>query len=168
MTAKDNAAAARVIRTVMPEFGCVGPNYSITDPEMEDLYATYSLPRSNYFVAEVLGADAGAVTDGKEPGKVIIACAGFAPLAGADPSICELRKMYALTAARGRGIGRQLMERCLAGARAAGFEVMYLETVTAMEDAAKFYAQYGFEYIDGPLGATGHSGCDLFMQRSLR
>ena len=75
--------------------------------------------------------------------------------------------MYALPEARGLGIGQRLMERCLTGAREAGFELMYLETVTAMEDAAKFYAQYGFKYIDGPMGATGHSGCDLFMTRSL-
>ncbi|NJC25995.1 hypothetical protein [Neolewinella antarctica] len=55
LTPADNGAAALVIRTVMPEFNCVGEGYSIQDPEMDDLYATYSLPRSGYFVTEMGG-----------------------------------------------------------------------------------------------------------------
>ena len=166
LTAADNEAAAAVIRTVMPEFGCVGPGYSIMDPEMEDLYGTYSKPRSGYFVAEVLGGEvAGAREVSEEPH--IIAVGGYAPLAGTDGEVCELRKMYALPEARGLGIGKQLMERCLAGAQAAGFTTMYLETVTAMTAAAAFYRKFGFRYIDGSMGATGHSGCDLFMVREL-
>ena len=169
LTAADNEAAARVIRTVMPEFGCVGPGFSIMDPEMEDLYGTYSRPRSGYFVAEVLGeaAGAGGVGEAQSLGSRIIAVGGYAPLAGADGDVCELRKMYALPEARGLGIGRRLMEACLAGARAAGFTTMYLETVTAMTAAAAFYRKFGFRYIDGALGATGHAGCDLFMVREL-
>ena len=168
LAAEDNEAAARVIRAVMPEFGCVGEGYSIQDPEMNDLHATYSLPRSGYFVAELLGADAGAEITGKEQSKgKIVATAGYAPLTGGPPDTCELRKMYALPEARGLGLGRELLAVCIAGARRAGFRVMYLETVTAMTAAAAFYQRHGFVYIDGPLGATGHSGCDLFMSLEL-
>ena len=45
---------------------------------------------------------------------------------------------------------------------------MYLETVTSMTTAAQVYRKYGFAPIDGPLGATGHSGCDRFMLKSFR
>ena len=199
LTAADNAAAAAVIRTVMPEFGCVGPGYSIEDPEMDDLFGTYSRARSGFYVLvnstalsasrpapaseQNSGAAAGAWTveaglrpaleqRGEEnashvPPGTIVGVGGYAPLAGTDGDICELRKMYLLPAARGYGGGRLIMNRCLAGARADGFTTMYLETVTAMTDAARIYRKYGFEYIDGPLGATGHSGCDLFMTRPL-
>ncbi|OAV44234.1 GNAT family N-acetyltransferase [Lewinella sp. 4G2] len=170
LTAADNAAAAAVIKTVMPEFGCVGPGYSIEDPEMDDLYGTYSKPRSNYFVVQDLGAAAGAGEVGKQPspppGK-LVAVAGYAPLTGGDPNVCELRKMYALPEARGLGVGQALLQQCLEGARKDGFKTMYLETVTAMRDAAAFYQKNGFRYVEGPMGATGHSGCDLFMVLDL-
>jgi putative acetyltransferase len=59
------------------------------------------------------------------------------------------------------------MDACLEGARAAGYTKMYLETVTAMKDAAEVYKKYGFEYLSWPMGDTGHGGCDLYMVRDL-
>ena len=157
----DNAAVATLIRAVMPEFGCVGPGFSIEDPEVDDMYGSYAAPRAGYFVVEDRATDAG----GGAPG--LFAVAGYAPLAGADAQTCELRKMYAYPAARGRGIGRALLDACVAGARAAGFTCMYLETHHAMTAAAELYARNGFEALGGPLGATGHSGCDRYMARAL-
>lgn len=144
----------------MPEFGCVGEGFSILDPEVDAMSAAYAAPRSGFFVVEA--------NDGGSPaGKTILAVAGYAPLVGGDAGTCELRKMYALPAARGRGAGRLLLEACLAGAKGDGFERMYLETVAAMTQAAELYRKHGFEYIDGPLGGTGHTGCDRFMVRGL-
>jgi putative acetyltransferase len=59
------------------------------------------------------------------------------------------------------------MDACLEGARAAGYTKMYLETVTAMKDAAEVYKKYGFEFLAWPMGETGHGGCDLYMDREL-
>ena len=39
------------------------------------------------------------------------------PLTGGDGTVCELRKMYLLPEARGKGGGKLIMEACLAGAR---------------------------------------------------
>ena len=170
ITPADNAAVARVIRTVMPEFGCVGENFSISDPEVDDMAAAYAAPRHGFFVVEgTLDGDIGAAAASSEGGMStrVLGCAGFAPLTGGDPTVCELRKMYMLPKGRGRGGGGLLMEACLAGARAAGFTRMYLETVTTMTDAAAVYAKYGFRYLDGPMGATGHGGCDRFMIREI-
>lgn len=58
---EDNAAMAHVIRTVMPEFNCVGEGFSINDPEVDDMAAAYSTARSAFFVVEELGANAGAM-----------------------------------------------------------------------------------------------------------
>lgn len=156
ITQADNQVVAAIIRAVMPEFGCVGEGYSINDPELEDMYGTYTQPRSAFYV----------LTDGSN-GDRPVGTGGYAPLAGTDGSICELRKMYLLPHARGRGGGKLILEQCLAAARADGFQQMYLETVTAMVTAARVYERYGFGNIDGPLGATGHSGCDRFMIRSF-
>lgn len=165
ITPEDNAAMAHVIRTVMPEFNCVGENFSITDPEVDDMAGAYSGERSAFFVVEDTGAAAGAKSV-KEKAKVL-GGAGYAPLTGGDGTVCELRKMYVLKEGRGRGAGRLLMDACLAGAKAAGFTHIYLETVTAMEDAAAVYKKNGFEYLDGPMGDTGHGGCDRWMIRGV-
>jgi putative acetyltransferase len=162
ITPADNAAMAAVIRTVMPEFQCVGEGFSTTDPEVDDLAGAYATEGAAFFVVE--GAPAG-VAEGN--GAVVLGGGGFAPLAGGDGTICELRKMYVLQEGRGRGAGKRIMEACLAGARAAGYSHMYLETVTAMTDATAVYLKYGFQYLDAPLGNTGHGGCDRFMLREL-
>jgi len=166
LTSADNAAMASVIRTVMPEFQCVGEGFSINDPEVDDMAGTYNVEGSAFFVVEhEVGGPAGA-GEGFS-GTVVVGGAGYAPLAGGDGTVCELRKMYLLKEARGFGGGRMLMDACLEGARAAGYTRMYLETVTAMKDAAEVYKKYGFEYLAWPLGETGHSGCDLYMVRDL-
>lgn len=166
ITPADNAAVAHVIRTVMPEFSCVGDGFSINDPEVEDMAGAYAGEGAAFFVIEhEVGGPAGA-GEGFS-GAVIVGGAGFAPLAGGDGTVCELRKMYILKEGRGSGGGRLLMDACLAGARAAGYRRMYLETVAAMTDAAAVYKKYGFEPLAWPLGNTGHSGCDIYMVRDL-
>ncbi|MBB4079856.1 putative acetyltransferase [Lewinella aquimaris] len=153
----DNAAVARIIRTVMPEFNCVGEGYSINDPELEDMHTAYSQPRSGFFVL---------VDDTRN--DEVVGVGGYAPLAGSDGTVCELRKMYLLSQTRGKGGGRLLMDRCITDARRDGYARMYLETVASMTSAAAVYEKYGFTPLPGPLGSTGHSGCDRFMIKSFR
>ena len=50
--ARDNAAVASIIRTVMPEFGADGPGFAIHDAEVDAMYQAYTRPRSAYFVVE--------------------------------------------------------------------------------------------------------------------
>jgi putative acetyltransferase len=143
---QDDAAVAAIIREVMAAFGASGPGYSSSDPEVDAMSAAYDGARAAYFVLE-------------EEGRVI-GCGGIAPLAGADPDVCELRKMYLLPVARGRGLGRQLLTRCLDAARGRGYRRCYLETLASMEAARNLYQQAGFRKLCGPLGSSGHSGCD--------
>jgi putative acetyltransferase len=151
--ARDDANVARIIRTVMPEFGATGCGFAINDPEVDWMSRAYAAPRSAYFVVE----DDGVVLGG----------GGVAPLAGGPDDTCELRKMYFLPQARGRGAGAALMEQCLDAARGFGFRQCYLETLAGMDAAMKLYARSGFARIDGPLGATGHGGCNTFYLRAL-
>lgn len=150
---RDDTAVAAIIRTVMPEFGAVGDGYAINDPEVDWMSRAYADPRSAYFVIEHDGIVQGG--------------GGVAPLAGADTDTCELRKMYFLPALRGQGGGAALMTQCLDAARRIGFKRCYLETLTGMDGAKKLYARTGFRRIDGPLGATGHGGCNTFYLLDL-
>jgi putative acetyltransferase len=150
---RDDASIAKIIRTVMPEFGADGPGFAIHDAEVDVMSAAYARPRSAYFVIEV---------DGE-----VLGGAGVAPLDGGDEEICELRKMYFLPELRGRGAGRAVIEQCLAAAREFGFYSCYLETLTGMDDAKRLYLANGFRRIDRSLGNTGHHGCDRFYLRDL-
>ena len=152
----DNAAVARLIRAVMPEFGAKGPGFAINDPEVDDMAGAYAAPRSAYFV----------VTPEGQP-EEIVGAGGYAPLAGGDDATCELRKMYFLPAARGQGTGKALLDLCLARAARDGFRRMYLETLAGMDRARVLYERAGFVRLEAPLGRTGHFGCDRFYARDL-
>jgi putative acetyltransferase len=152
--AGDDAAMAAVIRTVMPEFGATGDGFAINDPEVDWLSTAYAEPRCAYFVVERSG--------------VVLGGAGVAPLVGGDRDTCELRKMYFLPEARGLGAGAAMMARCLDAARELRFDQCYLETLRGMDAAMKLYERTGFARIPGPLGATGHGGCNAFYLLQLR
>jgi putative acetyltransferase len=150
---RDDAAMAAIIRAVMPEFGAVGCGFAINDPEVDWMSRAYAQPRCAYFVVE----DDGVVLGG----------GGVAPLEGGGEDTCELRKMYFLPQARGRGAGAAMMAQCLDAAREFGFRHCYLETLGGMDAAMKLYERSGFRRIDTPLGATGHGGCNTFYLRPL-
>jgi putative acetyltransferase len=151
----DDATIATIIRTVMPEFGCSGQGFAIHDPEVAAISAAYPGGRARYYVVEQRGRVAGG--------------GGFGPLAGLPDTArtCELRKMYFLPELRGLGAGRALLERLLAEMAEVGFRRCYLETTTRMQVAQALYRRLGFHEIPGPLGATGHFGCDKFFVRDL-
>jgi putative acetyltransferase len=149
----DDPRIAAIIRTVMPEFGASGCGFAINDPEVDWMSRAYAGPRSAYFVLR---------RDGR-----VLGGGGVAPLEGGDPDICELRKMYFLPEARGLGAGAAMIERCLEAARDFGFRRCYLETLTGMDAAMRLYERSGFRRIDGPMGATGHGGCNTFYLRDL-
>ena len=151
--ARDDAAIAAIIRSVMPEFGATGCGFAIGDPEVDWMTRAYAAARSAYFVVE---------RDGTVEGG-----GGVAPLVGGDADTCELRKMYFLPTLRGLGAGTMLMTHCLDAARGFGFRHCYLETLTGMDAAMRLYERSGFRRIDAVLGDTGHGGCNTFYLKDL-
>ena len=150
----DEPAVARVIRAVMPEFGADGPGFAIHDAEVDHMFTAYERARARYFVLEA--------------GGQVLGGGGIAPLDGGEADTCELRKMYFLPEARGRGWGERLLTRCLEAAREAGYARCYLETCTGMEAAMRLYVKMGFQPICSSMGSTGHCGCDRFYVLALR
>ena len=150
---EDNPVIASVIRSVLIELGVPKVGTAYADPELDALTSAYQGERSRYFVVE---------QDGK-----VIGGAGIAPLAGESPEICELQKMYFLPAARGLGVGEKMIHQCLDFAREEDFQLCYLETLPYMKAAQKLYRKVGFNYIDGPMGNTGHTSCNVWLTKSL-
>lgn len=156
----DEPAMARIIRTVMPTFGAVGPGYAINDPEVDFMCRAYQRPGAAFFVIEATRPDGSTE---------VVGGGGVAPLDGsqADERMCELRKMYFLPEARGQGMGAKLLGHCLRLARELGYRRCYLETLEVMEQAIRLYDRFGFERLSCQLGHTGHHSCDRYYARSL-
>ena len=149
----DNEGIAKVIRRVLIEHNVPKVGTAYADPQLDYMYEAYSIPRAAYFVIE---------RDNK-----IIGGAGVSQLENESSSICELQKMYFLSEARGLGLGKQMMERCLQSATEFGYQKCYLETMPYMINAQKLYQKSGFEYIDKPMGNTGHTSCPVWMIKVL-
>ena len=149
----DNKKMAAVIRSVIIEMGMPKVGTAYTDAELDTMYEAYQKNRFVYYVVE----------DGNE----LLGGAGIAPLNNDNPSICELQKMYFLSEARGKGLGKQMIKKCLDFAKASNFEKCYIETMPNMQDAQKLYVKTGFEYLDTAMGNTGHTSCPIWMLKSL-
>ena len=150
---KDNAALAAVIRDSLAEFGANKPGTVYFDPTTDALHQLFQHPGSFYFVAE----DEAQLLGG----------AGIFPSAGLPEGVCELVKMYLHPAARGKGLGRLLINKCLEKAKGLGYKKVYLETMPELGKAVSVYEKFGFSYLPGPMGNTGHFGCDVWMIKEM-
>lgn len=146
---KDNPDIAKVIRSVLVDFGVPKIGTAYADSSLDCMYETYQNKGSAYFV----------VVENDQ----VIGGGGIAKLDNYEGNVCELQKMYFLPEARGKGIGTRMIDYCLQTAREKGYEKCYLETMSYMEAAQKLYKRYGFQYLDGPMGDTGHYSCGVHM-----
>jgi putative acetyltransferase len=150
---EDNAALAVIVRNSLAEFGANKPGTVFYDPTTDALYELFQTKGSFYFVAQ--------------EENTILGGGGIYPTEGLPADTCELVKMYLHPNARGKGLGRQLIEHCLNRAKENGYEYCYLETMPELKQALKVYEQFGFTYLEGPMGNSGHFGCDRWMIKQL-
>jgi putative acetyltransferase len=77
----------------------------------------------------------------------------------------ELKSMHTAAAARGRGVGRALLEHIIEEAARRGYAPLYLETgsMAAFVPARRLYEARGFVYC-GPFGAYVDDGVSVFMR----
>lgn len=154
LIAQDNIAIAQLIVAVLEEYNCNRPGFASQDAELNSMYESYKKPGHAYFVVR--------------HGSRVMGGAGIAPLEGAKKNVCELRKMYLASEARGLGLGDLLLERCLEKALELGYTTCYLETTENMIHAHNLYLRHGFLKIPKRLGNTGHFGCNYFFEKSLK
>jgi len=149
----DNAALATIVRDTLAEFGANHPGTVYYDPTTDTLFELFQRQGATYFVGEI---------DNK-----IVGGAGIYPSDGLPGGTCELVKMYLLPEARGVGLGKTLIEKCLQFAADNSYKNVYLESMPELKKALKVYEKFGFTYLDGPMGNTGHFGCELWMLKKL-
>lgn len=150
---EDNQQIAAVIREVFISDNFPKTGTAFADKQLDFMFEAYDQLRATYFVVE---------NEGK-----IIGGAGVSQLENSTENICELQKMYFLHEARGKGIGFQMIQKCLEKATELGYEKCYLETLPEMLAAQNLYKKMGFEYLCAPLGNTGHTTCPVWMIKNL-
>lgn len=136
----DEAEVRRIVATVLAEFG-LAPECGGVDADLEDIHASY-VARSGRF--RIVEDDRGRIAG----------CGGLFPLEDGE---AEVRKMYFLPAARGHGLGRQLLRELIDAARDGGYRRVVLETASVLKVAGALYRSFGFRPVSRPHLA---SRCD--------
>jgi putative acetyltransferase len=150
---KDNHKIKQVLISVMTEFGVPDHGTALQDDEIDNMSNAYNDNNSIYYVV---------LAD-----NIICGGAGISKLKGTNKNICELQKMYFLPTIRGKGVGSNLITKCLDFAKKSQYNLCYIETMYNMVDAQNLYKKNGFVYIDHPMGDTGHSSCPVWMTLEL-
>jgi N-acetylglutamate synthase-like GNAT family acetyltransferase len=115
--------------------------------DIRDIGKTYQGEGRAFLVLEVNGSVAGGV--------------GLRPL---SPTIGEMKRLYLAQEIRGMGFGREMSQRIIAEARAAGYERLRLDTMqgTRSEELFRKLGFYPIEpYYEPPLPDM------VFMQKTL-
>ena len=150
---EDNPSIAKIIRAALTEFGANKPGTVYYDETTDHLYELFQQRGAQYFIVE--------------QGGEMLGGGGIYPSEGLPTETCELVKMYLSNSARGKGIGKLLIHKCMAVAKEEGYTAMYIETMPELKPAVGMYEKQGFQYLNGPLGNTGHFGCDVWMLKKL-
>lgn len=150
---EDNKAVERIIREIFPEFKLPLTGTAYEDEETPKMFESYQGEKEVYYVLEV---------DGE-----VVGGAGIKPLNRGNDTICELQKMYFSPKVRGKGFGKLMFNKCLQSAKDMGYEKCYLESASELKTAINMYEKNGFEYLEEPLGDTGHFSCGVWMIKEL-
>jgi putative acetyltransferase len=149
----DNKEIAELIRTVFREFKIDKPGTVYFDPTTDNLFELFSIKGSEYWIAEENG--------------VIIGGCGVYPTPGLPEGCAELVKLYLAASSRGKGIGWRLINKTFESAKKLGYRQLYLESLPELGKAISLYERAGFKNIPGPLGNSGHFGCNIWMTKDL-
>lgn len=154
ITSADDAEIARIIRENLEAYYLDIPGTAYFDPELDCLSAFYRAQpdKRAYFVA--------AYDDGTVIGGV-----GVAEFAGFD-HCAEIQKLYLSDPAKGRGLGKRLMQTAEAFARSAGYDNLYLETHSNLQTAMNLYEKMQFRQIEKPA-AVLHSTMNRFYWKRI-
>jgi putative acetyltransferase len=143
----DSAHVRVVVARVLGEYGMLldegGP-----DADLVDIGASYVKSGGCFHV----------LVD--EQGRV----AGSVGLMPKGDGVAELRKMYLVREARGRGLGKVMLRTVLEDARRLGFRRITLETATPMKEAQQLYVSHGFKRMSG---CCATSRCDQSYELEL-
>lgn len=126
-TNEDRAAIESLVFGVLAEYG-LAPDPQSTDADLHNIENEYFGKGGSF---DVLIAENGQIV-------------GTVGLYAISAEVCEIRKMYLASHARGQGLGHKLLKHALAKAKALKFSRVELETASVLKEAIALYERYGF------------------------
>lgn len=109
--------------------------------ELEHLASEYGPPAGAFFLAV--------------ENESYLGCVGLRRF---SEGIGEIKRLYTIPAARGRGLGRLLAEGIVAAGRHLGYRRLLLDTLPSMKEAQSLYVSLGFKptaaYRFNPVAGT--------------
>ncbi len=149
---KDDKIVEKIIRDCLIEFGANHKGTAWEDPDLCRFSKIYNTEGNRYWVAE-------------DEDMNILGGVGIGKL-DEKSGICELQKMYCIKEARGKGVAQKLMEKALEYAKDY-YSKCYLETLSNMVRAQKFYEKNGFYRVYEQVVQTEHFACDVRYIKEL-
>jgi putative acetyltransferase len=132
-TPADRETAAAVIRDSLAEYGLPWEP-SGADRDVLEVEASYLEVGGEFWVIEHQGKIVGTgAYYGVERGQKAV----------------EIRKMYLLPTARGKGLGRYLLQELERAIAIRGFQEVWIETASVLKEAVKLYESSGYQAATG-------------------
>ena len=152
---------AMIITTLRPEhfaaFEALNRDWLVANELLEAADEVYLNDPDGHILA-VGGQVFVALEDG-----VVIGTCGVVPT---EPYVFEVVKLAVASSARGRGIGRLLVDACLAHARQSGARQVVLLSNSRLVAALRLYERVGFRYAPLPASNPYVTG-DVYMVLEL-
>jgi putative acetyltransferase len=93
----------------------------------------------------------------------IVGSAGYYPASRGVKAV-EIRKMYLHPQARGQGLGRYLLTSLEVAIQQRGFQTIWVETASELQEAVKLYETSGYQ----PASGVETKRCDLIYYKALQ
>jgi putative acetyltransferase len=125
----DRQAVSQLIAMVLAEYG-LGWEPQGSDRDAVEVEIYYWQSGGEFWVVE--------------DNAKIVGSAGYYP-AGRGVKAVEIRKMYLHPQARGQGLGRYLLTRLEVAIQQRGFQTIWVETASVLQEAVKLYETSGYQ-----------------------
>ncbi|MBD1931865.1 MULTISPECIES: GNAT family N-acetyltransferase [Cyanophyceae] len=129
----DRAAAADVIHSVLTEYGLPWEPEG-ADRDVLEVEKFYLDAGGEFWVVERLGR--------------VVGTAAYYPVHRGEKAV-EIRKMYLLPEVRGQGLGKYLLHQLEKVIASLGFQEIWVETASVLQQAVKLYENSGYKEAEG-------------------
>ncbi|GFE68127.1 GNAT family N-acetyltransferase [Chroococcus sp. FPU101] len=144
---QDSSTVISLIQQVLTEYGIAWEPES-ADQDVVEIEKYYLENNGEFWVVE---------TQGK-----IVGTAAYYPISRGIKSV-EIRKMYLLPEARGKGLGSYLLRQLETTIQEKGFQEIWIETVTVLKEAVQLYEKNGYL----PASGVETNRCDRVYVKNI-
>jgi ribosomal protein S18 acetylase RimI-like enzyme len=146
---RDRAAIVALLREYEAGIG-VSLCFQGFEAEVAGLPGDYAPPGGQLLLARTAAGDG------------LLGCVALRAVPAA-PDLCEMKRLYVRSAARGSGLGRRLALAAMEEARRLGYRRMCLDTLPSMTEAQALYRSLEFRHA----GSSNSEPVVLLFEREL-